>query len=47
MQKDISETGIFTTPEISPLASDPKDMILKIQTTIDNLKLKNQMNSLM
>ena len=42
MEKDISETGIFTTPEISPLASDPKDMILKIETTIDNLKLKKQ-----
>ena len=42
MKKDISETGIFTTPEISPLASDPKDMILKIETTIDNLKLKKQ-----
>ena len=42
MKKDISETGIFTTPEISPLASDPKDMLLKIETTIDNLKLKKQ-----
>ena len=42
IQKDISEKGIFTTPEISPLASDPKDMLLKIETTIDNLKLKKQ-----
>jgi len=42
MKKDISETGIFTTPEISPLANGPKDMIMKIKTTIDNLKLKNQ-----
>ncbi|MFL2745931.1 MAG: agmatinase [Dehalococcoidia bacterium] len=46
MRKDITETGIFTTPEISPLASDPKEMLLKIETTIDNLKLKNQITGI-
>ena len=46
MKKDITETGIFTTPEISPLASDPKEMLLKIETTIDNLKLKNQITGI-
>ncbi|MBK15680.1 MAG: agmatinase [Chloroflexi bacterium] len=46
MEKDITETGIFTTPEISPLASDPKEMLLKIETTIDNLKLKNQITGI-
>ena len=46
-KKDISEAGIFTTPEISPLASDPKEMQLKIINTIDNLKLKNQITGIL